>query len=325
MHALDIAIQEALLKGRRVRPQHTNRASQAGVECSRRLLWHRTRWQEAKLPDVGLERRFALGRVLEPEVVRLVEAAGYTVEQTQRDLDWPALQLTGHIDGVIEFAGRRYVLEIKTASSFSFKRVQGAQDAAELLRDSRSYVRGYVVQAALYALLLGLEGALVIFLDKDSGRTHTIPVELEDPAVLEAAERVLQRFERVNAAITAREDLPAEPGAHCDGCPFLGACAPARDFGPGLALVDNDELVGLLERRAELAPAAAEFDSVDKALKESLQAPGESLVGSWHVTVKAGETTTYDVPKDVKATYATKVPTLRRSYERLAPAPVGVA
>lgn len=317
MHKLDAAIQDALLHGRRVRPQHTNRASQAGVECSRRLLWHRTRWQDATLPDVGLERRFALGRALEPEIIRLVEAAGFKVEQSQRDLTWPALELTGHIDGVIGFDGLRLVLEAKTTSRFSFEKVRKAGSAAELLEDRRSYVRGYVVQTALYALLLGLPGGLILFLDKDSGQTHTVPVMLEDGAVLDAAEKVLQRFEKVNAAIAAREDLPAEPGAHCDGCPFLGACNPARDFGPGLALLDDGDLEALIAKRAELQPLVSEFDAVDKELKERFAAAGEALVGAWHVTVKEGQTTVYDVPKDVKAQFAKKVPLLRRSYERV--------
>src|SRR5512138_3907037 len=124
MHSLDLAIEAALEKSRRVRPQHSNRASQAGIECARRLQWNRTRWQDAKLPDVGLERRFALGRALEPEIIRLVEAAGLKVEQSQRDLSWPALQMTAHIDGVIEDAGEKVVLEAKTSSKFSFEKIR---------------------------------------------------------------------------------------------------------------------------------------------------------------------------------------------------------
>lgn len=317
MHDLDKRIEDALLAGRRVRPQHTNRASQAGIECARRLQWHRTRWEQAALPDVGLERRFALGRALEPEILRLVELAGLTVEQSQRDVDWKDLELTGHLDGVVSFETRRLVLEAKTASKFSFEKVRKAGTAVELLEDRRSYIRGYVVQCALYALLMGLEGALLVFLDKDSGRTHTIEVSLEEAAVLEAAETTLRRFERVNAAIAAGEDLPAEPGSHCDGCPFLGSCAPARDFGPGLSVVDSHEVEALLDKRAELAPAAKVYEEVDEALKETFAAAGEALVGSWHVTVKESVTTRYEVPKDVKAQYAQKVPQLRRSYERV--------
>lgn len=317
MHALDEAIEKALSDTRRVRPQHANRASQAGIECARRLQWNRTRWQDAKLHDVGLERRFALGRALEPEIIRLVEAAGVKVEQSQRDLSWPALQLTGHIDGTIELDGEKVVLEAKTTSRFSFEKIRGAGSAAELLEDRRSYVRGYVVQAAFYALLMGLPGAVLLFLDKDSGRTHAIDVRLSDERVLEAAEAVLKRFERVNAAIAAGVDLPAEPASHCKECPFLGACAPAQDFGAGLAVLDDGETEGLLARRAELQPLVSEFDEVDEALKERFAAAGEALVGGWHVTVKESLTTRYDVPKDVKAQFAKKVPQLRRTYERV--------
>ncbi len=317
MSFLDDALSAHFEAERRVMPQHANRASQAGIECARRLQWHRTRWEDAALPPVDLQRRFALGRILEPAIVAMLEASGIEVEQRQRDLIWREFQLSGHIDGVLRVDGTKLVLEIKTASKFSFEKVRKAGSAAELLEDRRSYIRGYVVQAALYALLMGLPGALLLFFDKDSGQTHTLAVSLDDPAVLDAAESALKRFERVNAAIEAKEDLPPEPGDHCSGCPFLGPCAPPREFGPGLQVLDSDEAAGLLARREELAPAAAEFEKVDEALKETFAAPGEALVGDWHVVVKEQTTTRYEVPKDVKAQFAQKVAQLRRKYERV--------
>jgi len=318
MSFLDDAIRSYHEGERRVSACHANRASSAGIECKRRLLWARTRWQDASLVDPGLQAIFNLGRALEPVIVRWLEDAGIEVEQRQRDMTWPAFQITGHIDGLVRMPdGHRAVLEIKTASKFSFEKVRKAHNAAELLEDRRSYVRGYVVQAALYAFLLGLPKAFLLFVCKDTGASHTVEIDLEDPEVLGAAEAVLRRFEAVNAAVAAGQDLPAEPSDACKSCPFLGACAPARDFGPGVLLLQDDEVTGLLARREELADAAHEYAEVDEALKERFSASGEWLSDDWHVVVKESLTTRYEVPKDVKAQYATKVPQLRRSYERV--------
>lgn len=313
MNPLDASLTKLFEDRRRVTPQHTNRASQAGIECARRLQWHRTRWQSAALPPVPLQRRFELGKIFEPQIVRLLEDAGVRVEQSQRDLHWPSLQLTGHVDGVVGEGEDRAVLEIKTASRFSFNRIRKSASAARLLEDDRAYVRGYVVQGALYALLLGLKRTWLLFFDKDSGSSHTIEVSLEDPMVLAAAEQALQRFERVNAAISRGEDLAAEPAAYCRDCPFLTACLPDQSFA-SLRLLDDDDLEELVARHEALKPGAKEYEAIDEVLKERFAEPGENLLGDWIVRVKASTTTRYEVPADVKAPFAKKVQQLRREY-----------
>jgi hypothetical protein len=212
----------------------------------------------------------------------------------------------------------RAVLEIKTASRFSFERIRKAETATRLLDDERPYVRGYVVQGALYALLLGLKRTWLLFFDKDSGGSHTIEVSLDDPAVLGVAEQALQRFERVNAAIAAGVDLPAEPAAYCKDCPFLTACLPDQSFG-SLRLLDDDDLEEMVAKHEALKPIAKEYEGIDEVLKARFNEPGENLLGAWIVRVKASTTTRYDVPADVKAPFAKKVPQLRREYT---PAPI---
>ena len=95
MSILDDAFTQYFEKRGRVRPQHTNRSSQAGIECGRRLEWNRTRWSEAALPKTDLQRRFELGNIFEPHVIRILNAEGIDVRQSQRDLEWilgPALE-----------------------------------------------------------------------------------------------------------------------------------------------------------------------------------------------------------------------------------------
>jgi len=302
---------------RRITAQASNRASQAGIECSRRLLWHRTKWEKAALPDEGLQRRFELGKILEPVLVRALEDSGLVVEQRQRDLSWPALQATGHLDGIVlePETEKRRILEAKSVSVYVFQKVRKCVTAAELYRLG-GYLGGYVSQGALYCLLMSLEEALLVFLDKASFQTHTITVSINDPFVLELAEAALKRWEKVNKAIKAGEDLPPEPGPYCEKCPFLSSCLPDQTFGQ-VNLLDDEELAGMISRRIELAPNVSEFEKLDDVLKERFDAAGETLVGDFLVRVKSHKKKRLRVPDEEREKYLTETTEYRRSYARV--------
>jgi len=314
--SLDAAITTHFEQQRHIRAQYTNRVSQAGMalECQRRAQWARTHWQDATLPDVSLQRRYTLGNIFEPAIVKMLTDSGVPVIQQQRDLSWPEFQLTGHIDGVVLIENEQIVLEIKSASRFSFEKIRKVGNATGLLMDPRAYIRGYVVQAALYALLMGLKRALVVFCSKDSGETHTIEVSLDEPAVLDVAEKALKRFEKINAAIAAKEDLPPEPGPYCKECPFLGLCAPPLSFASAGGIVEDPAAELDLTRRAELLPAHQEFEAIDERMKKRFDQAGSFILGKWTVVVRTQEKTYYDVPKDQKERFAKKRFDLRREY-----------
>jgi hypothetical protein len=89
---------------------------------------------------------------------------------------------------------------------------------------------------------------------------------------------------------------------------------PDLSFGAGVASRDDEELAEKIARHEELKPFAKEYGSLDDDLKEVFTEPGDTVVGEWLVTAKPSSTTVYDVPKEIKAPYARKVPFVRRSY-----------
>jgi hypothetical protein len=316
---IDRAIDQFHEEGRRVYPQHTNRASQGGITCARRLLWHRTRWEEAALPDLGLQRRFALGNVFEDIVSGWLGKAGFKIIGSQRDLVWRAYELTGHIDGELEIEIERVLLETKSCSEFVYRRIERCSTAADLVAIGKDYITGYVTQTGLYLFQLNREEkkevrfGLILFVNKNSGQTHCVVVDALDRTVLDLVEAHLKRLERVNAAVKAGEDIEAEPGEYCARCPFLGACSPQQSFGPGMKRAD-EELASLVEIRQENARAHKEYEEADAAVKRATAEPGDFLAGRWLVRVKAMTTTRYEVPEEIKAQFSTKVPQLRREY-----------
>jgi CRISPR/Cas system-associated exonuclease Cas4 (RecB family) len=312
---IDRAIDTFHESGRRVYAQRSNRASQGGVVCKRRLLWHRTRWEDQKLPDVKLQRVFALGNVWEPVVVSWLEGAGIKVLQRQRDLDWPKLQLSGHIDGVIELPGTKEeaVFEAKSCSPFVFERIRKAASAADIVRLDKDYLTGYLVQLGLYLLLLGMKYGVLLFVNKSTGETHSILISLEDVVVLELAETHLKRLEAVNGAIAVEADLPAEPNDNCPRCPFFAACGPQMTFGV-LKVEDDEELAQAVSVFQTTAEAAKAHEKANDFIKARIKDPGEYLIGDWIVQAKEISKTYYDVPTELKAQYATSRTEIRRKY-----------
>lgn len=317
MSFLDDAVTAYFERERTVYPQRSNWPSQLGLDCSRQLVWNRTRWAEKKLPEPRLMRIFRLGHVLEPAIVRLLEDAGITIEQTQRPLSDEELELSGKIDGIVrDPGGRRWVPDFKTTSGYGFKTIVKAGTAEGLLHSEKAYLRGYTLQVAFYAEMLGLHdtGGLLFFANKESLETFTIEVRLDDPAVVSAMDVKRAQLLSVNEAVRAKVDLPPEPGDHCGECPFLTLCAPDMAFGEGLRIFEDGELAAKIARHEELKDSHHEYERLDGLLRDSFQEPGETVVGDWLVVAKPSSRTVYEIPDDVKAPYATKVAGVRRSY-----------
>src|SRR3990167_8814489 len=120
-----------------------NRASNAGDECERRLVYRRTHGAAARLHDITLQSIYDVGHETESAVVRLLEEAGVPLLERERPLEWPELQLAGHIDGRIEADGQRHIIDIKSMSAHIYDSITSVED---MLSSRRPWVRAYPVQ-----------------------------------------------------------------------------------------------------------------------------------------------------------------------------------
>jgi hypothetical protein len=293
------ALDELRARDARVSPQHTNRASSIGFPCDRRHVLDRTRWQEKPVPDLGLCYIFAEGNRQERAVLQDLQAAGFDIRETQRDLAWPQYQLTAHFDARIADAeGASVLCEIKSMSPYVW---QAIETVADMTRSRFPHVRAYPAQLMLYLLLEGKEeSGLFVLKNKSTGRIRAIRVDLD----YEYAESLIQRCERVNAHVAAGtlpdaiNDAPV-----CDACPWKATehcCdALARSHGEGADIIDDPELVASLERRAELAEHVKEFDAIDRDVKARFKGRPLTVAAEWIIegkeqtrTVKATEART---------------------------------
>jgi CRISPR/Cas system-associated exonuclease Cas4 (RecB family) len=300
MITLDIPalIDESKKKKIKIYPCHTNRASNAGQECARRLVYERTAWDKKLLHDVGLQYIFDEGNRSERATVEDITEAGLTLVEGQRPFSWPDLQVTGSIDGKIAEGQRRIPIEAKSINPYDFQTIR---DFASVATHKKAHIRGYLAQLMMYLIMDNQEEGILLFRDKNSGRYKQINVAI-DYTFLES---ILKKFELVNEHVK-NKTLPdrVEDLTLCKNCPFRAECLPDTSFGEGAQIVTDDYLIQLIERRASLSDLTSEHGELDEEIKSLSKKragdkPGLFVVnGTWEVNVKThGKGLRVDVSK----------------------------
>lgn len=268
----------------------STRASSIGNECDMFLFLERTAGDKRAPHTPQLQAIFDLGRYLETYVIRELEEAG--IEVVQRGRDWydERLQIRGMVDAALRFPDSREVIptEIKGLNPYTAERVETLED----IRNSRSpWVRKYYAQLQTYLFLEGKPLGMFAILDKSGGGM----VFIDCPIDLEYTEVLLKRAERVRDAVASKTPPAKRITSDCPRCPFVHVCAPDITYGPGVQVLDDEELLCALKRREELAAAAAEYEALDKQVKKSLPRAAEALCGGFVIRGKEVERKAYEV------------------------------
>ena len=100
-------------------PVNANRASSLGHECTRFLVFERTRWKEKTLHDARVQMIFDIGNVLEQMVSQDLREAGFAVIEQQRGFQWSKYQITGTIDCKLPFS-REFLIAICESAGREF-------------------------------------------------------------------------------------------------------------------------------------------------------------------------------------------------------------
>lgn len=297
----------------------SNRASGIDDRCDRRIYLYRTAGERQAPPSDALQSIFGEGKeVHEPAVIRRLDALGWRLRREQAEYRWDKFNLTGHIEGWIEVEheGRQRDLpiEIKSISGNVFARVSSEAD----LRDASggaSYLRKWYGQAQAYMLLMAQSEMVLLVKDKQTGWIKPIVLRLD----YEYAEGLLTRLERVNEAVESGTPPPfLQDAEECRRCSFYGrACNPPIDSGEGAEIVTDEHLLDAAKVWKETRAAAERFEEASETLKVALRGKPLALVGDLVARTIEGTTTKYEIPKDVKAQYAQKVPRLTVKLEEV--------
>jgi hypothetical protein len=119
--------------------------------------------------------------------------------------------VSGHTDGVLEIGGKQILLEIKTCSSKQY----------ELIVNMRKKpIQSHIDQVQLYMWMLGVERAVIVYLEKDESLIAQFIVEKEDSIAEGFIKRVSQAREGMIKRVAPKREL-------CDSasCSRAKACS----------------------------------------------------------------------------------------------------
>lgn len=255
------------------------RASGLDDICNRRLFYYMTCGELARDNSDELTAIFEEGKEQEIGVRRYLSELGFEINKATLTNSWDKYGISGSIDGTLNYNGLEYLVEIKTVSDYAWDSIYEAKD----LLDS-PYHRRWYGQIQLYLFLFGHEQGLLILKRKQAKQVHMIPIAID----YEYAERLLQKAEAVNKAITDNvlPDYLAGNVKECKQCTFLGTvCNPPMDYGESL-LLDDAELESLLEQREVLKETYKKYNKIDKEIKERFEGVERAYCGSFVIEGK---------------------------------------
>lgn len=152
-------IKEAVLAWNKPEDRSVNRGKlrMSVIGKPPRQLWYdKHSPKERKDDDAGLNLKFLYGHIIEHLVLYLAELAGHKIEDQQKKVEIDGI--TGHIDSKIDGE----ICDVKSASSFSFKKFQ----SGEIVSDDPF---GYHAQLAGYETANGTKAGGFLVVDKSSG------------------------------------------------------------------------------------------------------------------------------------------------------------
>ena len=270
-----------------------NSAHRAGATCARELAYWRLEPTKALPDDKELLLYFEHGHWVEREAIRNLENAGYEVKERDFPFEWPKMQLRGHMDGKIFLDGGKRPIEVKGYAPWVWARMN---TIADFLNSDVEYLRRVPGQLLSYILLDGKSKfGLLHLLNKMNGKPKTIRLSLEGETLV-WGEAMLKQLERVNKAV--KRGVPPERIKYeetvCGECRFRHICLKEIRPVKGLTVFRGEKyehLLELLQARARLKDAHANYEQVDSEIGEMVKGLKKVVCDDWIISgqeVKVG-------------------------------------
>lgn len=285
-------IEKYLRRRARVLPHRSNWASDLADPCLRRLVYHRTCWQQQEKPGPYLEGIFETGRKLERVIINSLNKIG-----EEADPPWELAAhaaplndalLTEHQIGCApdvflkvfpdddrpKFVGP---VDVKTCDPNTYRTVNAPEDL-----DNKWYMRRYPAQVMIYELASNFEMGWLLMVNK----TNLFDVKmLPIPLDYGYAESLLQKADAVNEHVAAKT-LPGQINnpEECNRCTYRSYCCPSCATGGNLKVIDNAELEEILLRLDEMDETATEIGGLERRRDQILKiCQGQDMLVGEHI------------------------------------------
>lgn len=252
-------------------------------ECLRERYHSIVDWDKKPIADTWLQARFEEGNEQERRILIKLLTSGFEVVEGQRRFEIKdranRVIISGRIEGKIKYDGKLYPFEIKSMNPNIYAGIDTLEDFAKFAHTAR-----YPKQLQSYMFSEGADEGFFILTDC-LGHFKIIPIKLD----YDLMEIEMKNCELVMLAVDSKEPLPFHKNkAICRKCWACKTCCfPPLDFGEGVQIVEDDELLVDLKRRQELVSTAKEFDVLDKSIKERIKSNYKHIViDNYEVEVK---------------------------------------
>lgn len=312
-------------------PQHVNRISSIGFPCARSCTYQITHWNEREAVSPDLQRIFNEGRHQERAIKKDLEEAGIVIIRQEEPIWLPEYNLSGHIDGIIQYRRSLTCLEIKSMSTHLFHRIN---TFADLAYSPHPWHQCYTAQIQLYQYGTKIKKGVILIKDKNTGELKEIESVLNNDlwrVYLDRCKEVMIRVNKIREVLsetyqikeiadfdkkqdrsdyitikaeamkTVEEYLPerTKDNSTCNSCPYSHICLPDEIRQERLALWINTELEELLKRREELDEQRKEYAVIDGQVKEAIKnfESDDFLCGDFHITVSRGKSVRVNIER----------------------------
>ena len=194
---------------------------------ARQLWYDKHSPKDRKDEDAGLNLKFLYGHIIEHLILYLAELSGHKIEDQQKKVEIDGI--SGHIDSKIDGE----ICDVKSASSFSFKKFQ----SGELVGDDPF---GYHAQLSGYETANGTKEGGFLVVDKSSGDICFYkPEDMAKPNVKSLIKNLRSALEKDTPPEKCYEFKTEKNGnktlaTGCMFCPHKWECHSDTNNGKGL-------------------------------------------------------------------------------------------
>ena len=260
----------------RTYPVHSLWASRIGDPCDRYLYHSVIDWQGARPIEARVFGIFELGKHLEKLGARFLEQAGWDVRESPDG--YVEKHISGKIDRFISRGEMKNVpVEIKWLTNFDLT------TWVEMLDSDKRWIMRYPGQIIIYMYLRASRYGLFLVFNKMNSEPSHIWLDFEETRVINYAEGLLQKAERVWEAIEKRQppERVSPSLGICLDCDHILNCQPPIYFGEGVRNIESTDIVKILARMERLHPANLEYQDLLKQRKEILTGIEDAVAGPY--------------------------------------------
>lgn len=299
-----------------------------GHPCSRKLVYHRLRGQDAQPHSAELQIIFGYGAYLEEYVQERLRKDGFEVLQSQRPLKDHSYNISGKIDCALKhklLGNKPVVCEIKTMSPFEYPKYNSQSD---FLNSTTHFYKSYYAQVQSYLHLISLTGnefadyAVIVLFNKTSARYKFIFFQRDEEFI---RKEILDKCKYIDDCVE-RHIVP-EPIDYnkfiCNDCAFNHICDVNRLTEDNYELLFNTDVSDALKEMEGLEVSKKRYEELSESIKDIMkgykQQTGKTnfLCDNYEIKITTIETERAKVPKEISKQYSVKSQSERVTIKKI--------